>query len=141
MRATKLTAIQGGGLATTSGELYTQPARPKHRTNPRPFELREGMRRLGIAASVLGAIFGGIYGYLLVVDTRALSANGFRQESVLVDYTVASLLPVLGSWAPWEIIRFLVWIGCGFSEQPTVREQAHTRPPAGRGERRGSARR
>lgn len=140
MRATKPTTIQGGSLATTSGELYTQPARPKHRTNPRPLQFREGMRRLGIVASVLGTIFGGIYGYLLVADTRALSANGFRQESVLVDYTVASLLPVLGSWAPWEIIRFLSWIGSGFSEQATVSEQAHTRRPAGRRKSRGSAR-
>ena len=141
MRATKLTTIQGGSLATTSGELYTQPAIPKHRTKPRPLKFREGMRRLGIVASVLGGIFGGIYGYLLVADTRVLSANGFRQESVLVDYTVASLLPVLGSWAPWEIIQFLIWIGSGFSEQPTVREQAHTRRPVGRRKRPGSGRR
>lgn len=95
------------------------------------------MSRLGIVVSVVGSIFGGIYGYLLVVDTRALSANGFRQESVLVDYAIASLLPVLGFWAPWEIIHFLVWIGSAFSEQPTVRKQGHTRLPEGPGERRG----
>ena len=79
--------------------------------------------------------------WLLAGRRYVLSANGFRQESVLVDYTVASLLPVLGSWAPWEIIRFLSWIGSGFSEQPTVREQAYTRRPAGRRKRQGSARR
>jgi hypothetical protein len=90
--------------------------------------------------SVVGSIFGGIYGYLLVVDTRALSANGFRQESILVDYSIASLLPVLGFWVPWEIIHFLIWVGSTFSDQPTVREQGHTRLPAGRRKDRGSAR-
>jgi hypothetical protein len=96
------------------------------------------MRRLGLVVSVVCSIIGGIYGYLLVVDTRALSAYGFRQESVLVNYAVGSLLPVLGFWAPWEVVCFLIWIGSGFSEQLTVREQRHTRLPAGRRKPRSS---
>lgn len=140
MRATKPTTIQNGNMSSTAGELYTQPARPKRRTKARPLNFREGMRRLGIMVSAVGSIFGAVYGYLLVVDTRALSANGFRQDSVMVNYAIASLLPVLGFWAPWEIIHFLVWIGSAFSEQPTVRKQRHTRLPAGPAKRRGYAR-
>jgi hypothetical protein len=74
--------------------------------------------RLGIVVSVLGGLAGGIRGYFLAADAYALSNNGFRQESALVDYAVASLLPVLGFWAPLEVILFLVWIGSSFSEQP-----------------------
>jgi hypothetical protein len=90
------------------------------------------MRRLGIVVSMVSSIFGGIYSYLLVVDARAFSVEGFRQESVLVDYTIASLLLVLGFWAPWEIIHFLIWIASTFSERSTVREQRHARLLAGR---------
>jgi hypothetical protein len=78
-----------------------------------PPNSREGMRRLGIVVSVLGSVAGGIRGYFLAADTYALSAHGFRRESVLVDYAIASLLPVLGFWLPWEVMRFLDWISSG----------------------------
>lgn len=107
--------------------------------DPMQLNFREGTGRLGIVVSVLGCVSGGIFGYLTVVDTRVLSTNGFRQESIRVNYVIASLLPVLGFWAPWEVIRFLVWIWSGFSEQLTVRGQGQTRPPPGRHKRRSSA--
>ena len=94
-----------------------------------PLNLREGMKRLGIVVSVLGGVAGGIRGYFLAADTYALSANGFRQESVLVDYAVASLLPVLGFWLPWEVMRFLDWISSGWSGQPTGRGHPAQRVP------------
>jgi hypothetical protein len=80
------------------------------------------MRRLGIVASVLGSVAGGIGGYLLVVDARALAASKLIQESVLVDYAVASSLPVLGFLAPWLAVRVLVWIWAGFSEGAETRD-------------------
>ena len=73
--------------------------------------------------SVSVGVAAGIGGYFLAADTYALAANGFRQESVLVDYTVASLLPVLGFWLPWEVIHFLVWIWSALSGQPTAPER------------------
>ena len=79
------------------------------------------MRRLRIVVCLLGGIAGGIRGYFLAADTYALSAHGFRQESVLVDYAIASLLPVLGFWLPWEVMRFLDWISSVLSRQPTTR--------------------
>jgi hypothetical protein len=99
-----------------------------------PFNFKEGMRRLGIVVSLLAGAAGAIRGYFIVADAYALSANGFRQESVLVDYCVAALLPVLGFWFPWEITLFLMWIWSGLSRQPTVRGQKRTRDAAdGRG--------
>lgn len=87
------------------------------------------MRRLGIVVSVLGGVAGGLRGYFLAADAYALSAIGFRQESVLADYAVAALLPVLGFWLPWELSRFLDWISSGLSRQPTVRERSTQRLP------------
>jgi len=46
-----------------------------------PLNFREGMRRLGIVASVLGGVAAGIRGYFLAADTYALSAYGFRRPS------------------------------------------------------------
>jgi hypothetical protein len=65
----------------------------------------------------------------LAADTYVLSAHEFRQESVLVDYAIASLLPVLGFWLPWEVIRFLDWISSGLSGQPTARRLPTQRSP------------
>jgi len=90
---------------------------------------REGLRRLGIVVSVLGGVGGGIRGYFLAADTYALSSHGFRQESVLVDYAVALLLPVLGFWLPWELSRFLDWILSGLSGQPPARRLPTQRVP------------
>jgi hypothetical protein len=99
-----------------------------------PFNFRDGINRLGIVASVLGSAAGAIRGYFLAADAYALSANGFRQESVLVDYAIASLLPVLGFWFPWEVTRFLIWIWPGLSSRPTAPGQKHTHYSAdGRG--------
>ena len=140
MRSPRLTTIQISNTSCASGKLCTPPARPKRRTKTRSLNFREGMKRLGIVVSVVCSICGGIYGYLLVVDIRALSANGFRQESVLVDYCIASLLPVLGFWGPWEIIHFLIWVGSAFSERSSVREQGHTRLAVNRRKFRISAR-
>jgi len=78
------------------------------------------MRRLRIVACVLGSLAGGIGGYLLVVD--ALASRRLR-ESVLVDYVVASSLPVVGFLAPWAAIHVLVWIWAGFSEEPGPRHK------------------
>jgi hypothetical protein len=88
-----------------------------------PLNFRKGLERIGIVVSVLGGVAGGIRGYFLAAHTYALSANGFRQESesVLVDYAVALLLPVLGFWLPWELSRFLDWILSGLSRKPTAR--------------------
>ena len=94
-----------------------------------PSDFREGMRRLGIVVSLLGAIGGGIRGYFLAADTYALSAHGFRQESVLVDYAIASLLPVLGFWLPREVMRFLDWISSRLSKQPTARGRSRQAVP------------
>jgi hypothetical protein len=42
------------------------------------------MRPQGIVVSALGSASGVICGLLLIVDTRALSANGFRKGSFLI---------------------------------------------------------
>jgi hypothetical protein len=42
------------------------------------------MRPLGIVVSALGNASGVTYGLLLIVDTCASSANGFRKESFLI---------------------------------------------------------
>jgi hypothetical protein len=84
------------------------------------FNFKEGMRRFGIVVSVLGGAAGAIRGYFMAADAFALSAGGFRQESVLTNYAIASLLPVLGFWLPWEITRFLDWISSMLSKQPTT---------------------
>jgi hypothetical protein len=81
------------------------------------------MRRLRIGVSVSAGVAAGIRGYFMAADTYALAANGFHQESVLVNYAVASLLPVLGFWLPWEVLHFLVWISSAFSRQPAERER------------------
>jgi len=70
--------------------------------------------------SVLGGATGAVRGYFMAADTYALSASGFRRESVLTNYAIASLLPVLGFWLPWEITRFLDWISSVLSKQPTT---------------------
>jgi len=89
-----------------------------------PLNFREGMRRVGIVGGVLGAVAGGIGGYLLVVDARSLAASKLLQESVLVDYVVASSLPVFGFLVPWGAVRVLVWIWAGFSQEPASRDNA-----------------
>ena len=94
-----------------------------------PLTFRQGMRRLGIVISVLGGVAGAIRGYFLAADTYALSAYGFRQESVLVDYAMAALLPVLGFWLPWEVMRFLDWVLSGLSGQPSARLLSTQRVP------------
>lgn len=78
------------------------------------------MRRFGLFVSVLAGAAGAIRGYFLAADAYVLSASGFRKESVLADYAIALLLPVLGFWLPWEITRFLDWISSGQSKQPTT---------------------
>jgi hypothetical protein len=79
---------------------------------------REGMRRLGIVAGVLGAGAGAIGGYLLAMDAYTSASKGLLGEPVLVDYVVAASLPVLGFLAAWGAIRVLVWIGAGFLGEP-----------------------
>ena len=61
---------------------------------------REGIRRLGIGLGVLGSIAGGIGGYLLTGHASE-SDTGFVGVSVLVDYAVASSLPVVGFLVFW----------------------------------------
>jgi len=99
------------------------------------FNFKEGMRRFGIVVSVLGGAAGAIRGYFMAADAFALSAGGFRQESVITNYAIALLLPVIGFWLPWEITRFLDWILSGPSRQPTVharrRRQLVPRKPPG----------
>jgi hypothetical protein len=89
-----------------------------------PLNLREGMRRLGIVLGVLGCLAGGIGGYFLAMHARATGA-GFVGESVLVDYAIASSLPVAGFLVSWGGFHVLVWIWSGFSEQPNARGQDH----------------
>jgi hypothetical protein len=86
-----------------------------------PFNFREGMGRIGIVAGVLGTVAGGIGGYFLAEHARA--ATGLLGERVLVDYAVASSLPVVGFLVFWGSIHVLIWIWAGFSEQPTPRSQ------------------
>ena len=93
-----------------------------------PLNLREGMRRLAIAAGGLGAIAGAIAGFFVALDARASAAKKLLGEPVWVDYTVAALLPVCGFVVPWVAMHMLVWIWAGFSVQPTVRAQGK---PAG----------
>jgi len=89
-----------------------------------PSNFRGGMRRLRIVVSVSVAVASGIRAYFMAADTYALAANGFHQESVLLNYAVASLLPVLGFWLPWEVLHFLVWISSPFSKQRTARRRS-----------------
>ena len=91
-----------------------------------PLNFREGMRRLGIVAGVLGAVAGAIGGSWLAMDAHASAAKGLLGEPVLVDYAVAASLPVVGFLATWGAIRVLVWIWAGFSEQPSARRQGQT---------------
>jgi len=86
-----------------------------------PFNFREGMGRIGIVAGVLGTIAGGIGGYFLAEHARA--ATRLLGERVLVDYAVASSLPVVGFLVFWGTIHVLIWIFAGFSEEPTARVQ------------------
>ena len=87
-----------------------------------PFNFREGMSRIGIVAGVLGCFAGGIGGYFLAEHAR--TASGLLGERVLVDYVIASSLPVVGFLVSWGSIHVLVWICTGFSEQPTARGQS-----------------
>jgi hypothetical protein len=82
------------------------------------------MRRLRIGVSVSVGVAAGIRGYFMAADTYALAANGFHQESVLLNYAVASLLPVLGFWLPWEVLHFIAWIASAFSRQPAARKRS-----------------
>jgi hypothetical protein len=79
---------------------------------------REGMRRLGLVAGVLGAVAGVIGGFLVAVDAHTSAAKGLLGEPVLVDYAVAASLPLFGFVLAWCAIRVLVWIWAGFSEEP-----------------------
>jgi hypothetical protein len=95
------------------------------------------MRRLGIVVTVSLTVAAGILGYFIAADTYALAANGFHQESVLVNYAVASLLPVLGFWLPWEVLHFIIWISSAFSKHGAERERPrqlvpHKRPGVAR---------
>ena len=83
-----------------------------------PVNFREGMRRLGVVAGVLGAGAGAVGGYWLAMDAHTSAAKGLLGEPVLVDYAVAASLPVLGFLAPLLAVRVLVWIWAGFSEEP-----------------------
>jgi len=83
-----------------------------------PLNFREGIRRLGIVAGVLGALAGAVGGYLLAMDAHASAAKGLLGEPVLVDYGVAVSLPVVGFVLAWGIFRVLSWILAGFSEAP-----------------------
>ena len=104
--------------------------RQKAWTKHMPFNFRNGMRRLSIVVSVLGSVTGGIWGYLLLTDAYALTANRFLQESVLVeDCVVALSLPILGFLVPWEVIHFVDWVWAGLSGQPSARGQGHIRYP------------
>ena len=87
-----------------------------------PLNFREGMRRLGIVAGLLGSVAGGIGGYFLIVDARAMAVSKLLQESVVVDYAVAAALPVLGFLAPWVAVRVVIWIWAGFSEETETRD-------------------
>jgi len=89
-----------------------------------PLNFREGGRRLGIVAGVLGSVAGAVGACLLVVDTLTSTPKGLLGEPVWVDYAVASLLPVCGFLVPWGAIRVLDWIWAGFSKEP---EPAMTR--------------
>src|SRR5215471_5365527 len=80
-----------------------------------PLNFKEGMRRLGVVAGVLGAGAGAIGGYLLAMDAHASAAKGLLGEPVLVDYAVAASLPVLGFLLTWGASRVLVWVWAGFA--------------------------
>jgi hypothetical protein len=90
-----------------------------------PSNFREGMRRLGIVAGGLGAVAGAIGGSLVAIDTHASAAKKLLGEPVWVDYTVAAILPFTGFLVPWGVIRILVWIWAGFSEQPNASGRGH----------------
>jgi hypothetical protein len=83
-----------------------------------PLNFKEGMRRLGFVAGVLGALAGVVGGYLLAMDARTSAAKGLLGEPALVDYGVAASLPVVGFVFAWGAFRVLVWIWAGFSEEP-----------------------
>jgi hypothetical protein len=70
---------------------------------------------------LLGSVAGGIGGYFLAEHARA--ATGLLGERVLIDYAVASSLPVVGFLVSWGSIHVLVWIWTGFSAEPTARGQ------------------
>lgn len=85
------------------------------------FNFREGMGRIGIVAGVLGCFAGGIGGYFLAEHAR--TATGLLGERVLIDYGIASSLPVVGFLVSWGGIHVLIWIWAGFAGQPTARGQ------------------
>jgi hypothetical protein len=86
--------------------------------SPMPLNFKEGMRRLGMVAGVLGAAAGAIGGYFLAMDAHTSGAKGLLGEPVLVDYGVAVLLPVVGFVLAWGAFRALVWICAGFLAEP-----------------------
>jgi len=91
-----------------------------------PVNFREGMRRIGIVAGLLGSVAGAIGGYLLAMDAHASAAKGLLGEPALVDYAVAASLPGLGYLAPWAAIRVLAWVWAGFLEGPGTRDPVKT---------------
>jgi hypothetical protein len=82
-----------------------------------PLNFREGMRRQGIVLGVLGSVAGGIGGYFLAVHARS-AATRLLGESVLVDYAVASSLPVVGFLVLWGAFTCSFGFGRGFQSSP-----------------------
>lgn len=84
------------------------------------------MRRIAILAGVLGTVAGGIGGYFLGEHVR--TATGLLGERVLVDYAVASSLPVVGLLVCWGAFTCTFGFGRGF--QSSRRHAAKARRPA-----------
>jgi hypothetical protein len=97
-----------------------------------PVNFREGMRRLGVVAGILGAGAGAVGGFFLAMDAHTSAAKGLLGEPVLVDYAVAATLPVLGFLAPWWATRLVVWIWAGFAEEPRTGYNAKVDPKIAR---------
>jgi hypothetical protein len=66
---------------------------------------------------LLGSVAGGIGGYFLAVHARS-AATGLLGESLLVDYAVASSLPVVGFLVPWGAFTCSFGFGRDFQSSP-----------------------
>jgi len=102
-----------------------------------PFNFREGIRRLAIAAGGLGAIAGAIGGSLVAIDAHASAAKTLLGEPVWVDYTVAAVLPFTGFLILWGL--FASRFGFGRDSQISRRHRDKAKRLAGSGRANESA--
>lgn len=75
-------------------------------TGKAAMNLKEGTRRLALLVGVAGVFIGGYGSMLLLLDQYPASA-AWR-------YPFVMLLPILGFFIPWGVVRAIGWVVGGF---------------------------